>query len=229
MVATGSLVDTIVARLEARAHALTDVPPKHWLRIPATREDFFDVIEATEDQPYDLEFEDGTILARMSYALAAHEAIVANLLTFFGNAYHNDETVRVYGSSRLVYVAGFDRVYNPDVVVMKEPEDNFPDSGRPLALTNPMILVEVHSNSTEGYDYAHKLMCYKQLPSVQHILYVSQLKPFVTVYSRTDEEQQWLNADYGKLEMEINLGDLKVPMRDVYRKVVFGESVKAEA
>lgn len=229
MVATASLAETIAARLEARADALTNVHPKHWLRIPATLEEFFEVVEATEGQPFDLEFEDGIILARMSYATKPHEAVVANLVTALNIFYREDETIGVYGSARLVYVAGCNRAYNPDVVVVKEPEEYFARLGKPIALTNPTLLVEVHSNSTEGYDYAHKLMYYKQLPSVQHILYVSPLKPFVTVYSRTDEDQQWLNADYGKLEMEIALGDLKVPMRDVYRKVVFEESVKTGA
>ena len=227
MVATERLAEKIIARLEARAHALTDVPPRSWLRFRATLEEFFEVIEATEDQPYDLEFEEGIILARMRYATATHELIVANLLTLLGNFYRNDTTVGVYGSSRLVYVPGYERVYNPDVVAVNQPEAYFPNHDRPLTITNATIVIEVHSNSTEGYDYAHKLMCYKQLPSVRHILYISPLKPFVTAFSRTDEPQIWLNADYGKLELEIDLGELQLPMREVYRKVVFGESTNA--
>ncbi len=227
MVATESLAETIAARLEARADALTDVHPKHWLRIPATLEEFFEVVEATEGQPFDLEFEDGIILARMSYATETHELLVGNVVTLLNTLTRDEAETRVYGSARLIYIESCNRAYNPDVVVVAGPQAYFVRPGKPLAITNPAILVEIHSNSTEGYDYTHKLGCYKQLPSVQHILYISQLKPFVTVYTRTSEDQQWLNADYGKLEMEIDLGELKLPMREVYRKVVFGESAKA--
>lgn len=227
MVATASLAETIAARLEARADALTDVHPQHWLRIPATREEFFEVVEATEGQPFDLEFEDGILLARMSYATETHELIVANLIRLLGNHYLEDETVGVYGSARLVYVAGCNRAYNPDAVVVKKPEVYFARPGKPLAITNPMLLVEVHSNATEGYDYTHKLDCYQQLEAVQHILFVSQLKPFVALFSRTNQPQLWLNTACRSLDETIRLDDLTLPMREVYRKVVFGESANA--
>ena len=51
------------------------------------------------------------------------------------------------------------------------------------AVTNPTLLVEVTSNSTEDYDRGEKLNHYKQCPSVQAVLFVSHRLPRVTVIS----------------------------------------------
>jgi Uma2 family endonuclease len=67
------------------------------------------------------------------------------------------------------------------------------------AVTNPTLLVEVTSNSTEDYDRGEKLSHYKQCPSLQVVLFLSHRRPQVTAVTRTAEGWQ---------EREFRAGDL---------------------
>ena len=48
-------------------------------------------------------------------------------------------------------------------------------------MTNPRILVEVTSDSTEDYDYGEKLTHYKQIPSLAAIVIISHREARVDV------------------------------------------------
>ncbi|MEW5741347.1 MAG: Uma2 family endonuclease [Myxococcota bacterium] len=62
------------------------------------------------------------------------------------------------------------------------------------AVTNPTVLVEVTSPSTEDYDRGDKLSHYKQIPSVRAVLIVSHATPRVTVVER--EGASWRTTDF---------------------------------
>jgi Uma2 family endonuclease len=51
-------------------------------------------------------------------------------------------------------------------------------------LTNPRVVVEVLSRSTEKYDRSEKQAAYLAMPSVRHLVLVSQRGPRVEVYTR---------------------------------------------
>jgi len=54
----------------------------------------------------------------------------------------------------------------------------------PVALTNPVLLVEITSPSTEDYDRGDKLSHYRQIPSLQAVLIVSHTSKRITVVHR---------------------------------------------
>jgi Uma2 family endonuclease len=62
-----------------------------------------------------------------------------------------------------------------------------------LALTNPVLLVEITSASTEDYDRGDKLSHYRQLPSLQVVLIVSHSSRRVTVVQR--DAGAWVTRD----------------------------------
>jgi Uma2 family endonuclease len=71
----------------------------------------------------------------------------------------------------------------PDaIVVCGKREVSSTDSN---AVTNPTLLVEVTSPSTEDYDRGEKLRHYKHLKSLQAVLFVSHRRVQVTVVERT--------------------------------------------
>lgn len=61
-------------------------------------------------------------------------------------------------------------------------------------MTNPAVLVEVTSKSTEDYDRGDKLSHYKQLPALEVVVFVSHRQRRVTTVRRT--ESGWVEADY---------------------------------
>ncbi len=54
-------------------------------------------------------------------------------------------------------------------------------------MTNPTVVVEVPWKSTEAYDRGDKLAGYLALPSVQHVVLVSQRERRVETYMRRED------------------------------------------
>ncbi len=75
----------------------------------------------------------------------------------------------------------------PDAAVVCGKTLRAPDD--PIAVTNPSLLVEVTSPSTEDYDRGEKLRHYKSISSVREIVIVSHREPRMTVCRNNDDEQ----------------------------------------
>jgi Uma2 family endonuclease len=73
-----------------------------------------------------------------------------------------------------------DTDYEPDAVVNCGP----PAPGDAVAATNPVVVVEVLSPSTEHIDLADKLADYFRVPSIQHYLIVRALRREVIHHRR---------------------------------------------
>jgi Uma2 family endonuclease len=189
------------------------------LRLPATWEDYAVLVE---DAPYTIQFLNGEII--MSQASADHETIVGLLIWLFNNHYINLPDYRVLSSNVLITLPSSQGDFNADISVVKEPIDyGLTPSSKPssMRIQNPEIIVEVLSNSTRKFDLGEKLSYYKLIPSLQHILFVDQTRPYATTYSRTNVPDEWLNHDYRTLDLTVRLGTLELPMSAIYRKTVF--------
>src|SRR5687768_1908992 len=77
-----------------------------------------------------------------------------------------------YAAGLVVYVAAIDRGFLPDLVVICGAPAEAP--GKPGAVTNPSIVFEVPSSSTQSYDRTTKLEAYKQLPSLRAYVLLHQ-------------------------------------------------------
>jgi len=84
-------------------------------------------------------------------------------------------------------------VVYPDAVVICEQPAYF--QNRLDTITNPLVVVEVLSNSTEKYDRAGKFDLYRTLPSFKEYVLVSQEYKHVSVYTR-QPDNTWILRDY---------------------------------
>ncbi len=92
------------------------------------------------------------------------------------------------------------------------------------AVTNPTLLVEVTSKSTEDYDRGEKLSHYKQCPSVMAVLFVSHRRPHVTVVARTGAGWELREYRAGQnVELTGNL-ELVVPVDELYGGIVLEDA-----
>ena len=97
-------------------------------------------------------------------------------------------------------------------------------------MLNPLLLVEIISDSTASVDHILKLKLYKKIPSLKHYLMVQQKEAYVELYTRT-EGGQWLYSDREGSESKIGLEALgiELPLADIYRTVEFPVAPKVEA
>ena len=82
--------------------------------------------------------------------------------------------------------------YYPDVMAVCEPVD--PNS---LFQTQPVLVVEVLSSTTESKDRLEKLVAYQSIPSVKEYVLVSQDKVSVDIYRRHEDAWRLESLSYG--------------------------------
>ena len=105
-----------------------------------------------------------------------------------------------YAAGLVVYVAEVDRGFLPDLVVICGTPVEAP--GKQGAVTNPTIVFEVLSSSTQVYDRTTKLDAYQRLPSLQAYVLVHQHEARAEVFRRRPAEAK------GELEGEDHRGGI---------------------
>ncbi len=95
-----------------------------------------------------------------------------------------------------------------------------PSSAVVVSVLNPIMIVEVLSDSTEAYDRGQKFGHYRRLPSLRHYLLVSQSEPRLEVYSK-DDASAWMFTEAGAGE-SIKLRALEISLETdrIYRDPV---------
>jgi Uma2 family endonuclease len=77
----------------------------------------------------------------------------------------------------------------PDASVVCGPTERDPQ--KKTNVTNPRLLLEVTSDSTEEFDRSDKLEHYKQVSSLEVVVLVSHREPRVDVWSRSPGSSEW--------------------------------------
>ena len=162
------------------------------------------------------EYIDGEIYA-MSGGTRKHGLVIMNLSVAIGGRLINS-TCRAYPSDLRVKINDLRYVY-PDLSAICG-EEIFTDE-KETTLTNPTLVVEVMSPSSEKYDTGMKSTMYRSLPSLKAYLIVDQSRLFVQLYTRQDNG--WLLQEFDKLDQTISLPmiNAELPLSEVYRDIVF--------
>jgi Uma2 family endonuclease len=142
---------------------------------------FADYLALERDSEVRHEFDAGEILA-MSGGTARHSALAARMIIALGNTcapgctvFTSDMRVRVVATGRATY---------PDVSMVCGPIEYDPEDAARTTITNPALLVEVLSVTTEKGDRGNKWMHYQQISSLQEYILVSQ-DARVEIFRRT--------------------------------------------
>lgn len=141
-----------------------------------------DYLEAEDGAEIRHEYLNGTIHA-MSGASRRHNTISLRIARALDRQVGPDPC-RTYMSEvkvRVRTMAG-DFFYYPDVMVGCDPTDK-----HDYYLERPSILFEVTSPSTAAKDRREKLLAYQSLPSLEHYVIVSQERPSIEWFRRSDE------------------------------------------
>ncbi len=128
------------------------------------------------------EFALGEIYA-MAGGTPEHAALAASVLYFLQRDLPAE--CRAYTSDLRVRVSVADLTTYPDATIVCGKTERAPED--PLAITNPSILVEVTSDSTEDYDRAVKVGQYQRLPSVRSILLLSHRERRIDIVTRSKD------------------------------------------
>jgi Uma2 family endonuclease len=149
-------------------------------------------LEAEQASETKHEFLRGEVYA-MAGGSPEHAALAAAIITELGVALRG-HPCRVFSSDLRVRVDANDLSTYPDVTVICGTLTR--SELDPHAATNPILIVEVLSDSTEAYDRGEKFAHYRRLPSLREYLLVSQREPRLESYRRT-ATGEWMLSEAG--------------------------------
>jgi Uma2 family endonuclease len=162
------------------------------------------------------EYFDGRIVA-MSGGTSVHAAIAQNIGAHL--YFRVGGGCRVYQSDLKVRSAGANAFMYPDVLVLCG-EPGYVDRKRDV-VTNPTIVFEVLSPSTEKHDRTSKAAAYRAIESLRAYVFVAQQHPRVEVYTR-DGDGGWSCAVYQQYGDTVPLPAIgcELTLAEIYRNLV---------
>jgi Uma2 family endonuclease len=172
-------------------------------------------LEASSEQRY--EFFGGAVYA-MAGGPPEHSGIAANVIQLLGTPLAG-KPCRVFTSDLRVRVLETGLATHPDVSVVcgsleRDPEDSH-------TATNPVVIVEVLSPSTEQYDREEKFSHYRRIPSLQSYVLISQEEKRLEVFSR-NADGSWTLRETRSGVLEIAGIGCGLPVDGVYRDPLAG-------
>ncbi|MBI4705603.1 MAG: Uma2 family endonuclease [Deltaproteobacteria bacterium] len=159
---------------------------------PRLRLDYADYLRAERASEVKHEYLRGEIWA-MAGGTPEHGRLAANVIGELRAALVH-RPCAVFTSDVRVRVAETDRTTYPDVTVVCGERTTAPDDRD--ALTNPVVIVEVLSDSSEADDRGEKWAHYRRLASLRDYVIVSQRQRRLEIFHR-EEDDCWRFSEAG--------------------------------
>lgn len=173
----------------------------------------------SEEQATDKhEYHDGEIVL-MTGGTTNHNQIALNFCRKFPLTI-NEQDYYIYINDVRLWIDKYRLFTYPDVMVIK---------GKPIYegkgtinVTNPLIIVEVLSQSTMDYDRTDKFQYYRSIPEFREYILIDQYRFYVTQYFK-QEDGKWLFNDYHEAEAVLKLASdhFEISLPDLYERVDF--------
>jgi Uma2 family endonuclease len=182
-----------------------------------TPQEYYDLERVAE---YKSDFYAGEIFA-MAGGTIRHSRICTNLIRETGNRLKGTPCETFESNLRLKIKLSGLRNY-PDMSVYCGPFEYDEEDPSRETVTNPTVLFEVLSPSTEAYDRGFKSENYRRIPSLKAYLLVAQDKPHVEIYQR-QSDGSWLLREEDRLDAAIAIPPLgiELPLAEIYASVDF--------
>jgi len=182
---------------------------------PITVEDYLAQEVLAQDKS---EWINGKII-KMAGASANHNLLMGKLHARLLLALE-DLDYTVFMSDMKLWPTHSNNYFYPDVMVIKG-EPHFTDT-KQTAVTNPCLIAEILSTSTEGFDKNQKFTFYRTIPTLQEYLLIDQSHYRVELYRKVGD-RQWLLTELVDQNEVIILESVgvNITLVDLYKRVNF--------
>jgi Uma2 family endonuclease len=181
-----------------------------------TLEEYFD-LELSSNERY--EYWNGEVFC-MSGVSENHAQIETNLISSL-NPKLRERGCRVFPANMRINVPSLPPYRYADLSALCG-APRFEKIGGVDVLTNPTLIVEVLSDSTEAYDRGDKFTHYKSIPGLREYLLVAQHRPHITQYVKQDDGS-WRYNEINDLAARLWLPsvDCTLELNEIYQDVTF--------
>ena len=173
-------------------------------------------LQQEEAADYKSEYIDGQILP-MAGATTNHNQIALNISTELNFAFKRLD-YRVYMGDVRLWIPAKHKFTYPDVMMIAGEPEYF--ENRKDTITNPLVIIEVLSKSTQNYDREGKFAAYRTISSFQEYVLISQTKIYAEQFAKTGEKR-WSFREYDADDATITMNsvDFQLAFTDIYLKV----------
>ncbi|MGB2926559.1 MAG: Uma2 family endonuclease [Limnothrix sp.] len=178
-------------------------------------------LELEAQAEFKSEFFDGEIVP-MAGASANHNKLVLNLCRLLPLEIA-EQQYEVFMSDMRLWIPAKKHYTYPDMTVVRG-EPVYADN-KQMMLTNPCLIIEVTSASTESYDKSNKFDFYRSIPEFEEYILVDQKNYSVTQWTKR-EDGRWLLADHHGADKVLTFEsiDFEITFKDLYKRVTFAEA-----
>lgn len=178
-------------------------------------------LEKENNQKY--EYHDGFVIV-MAGGTRNHSRISTNITSkLFSVLEEKGDKCEVFNSDTKLGFQDKSKYLYPDAMVVC---GDIEESRHNQDITNPIIIIEVLSKSTEELDRKDKFGLYKQVPSLEYYVLISQDKPQIEVYRKMKVED---NKSLWQIEIITGIDkmlvfptlDIEISFSLIYKKVEF--------
>ena len=175
-------------------------------------------LKLEETAEFRSEYRDGEILP-MTGGTPNHNQIALNFSAVIKAALRG-QPYRVFMADLRLWIPQRKIYTYPDVMIASRPIELL--EGRKDTITNPAIVAEVLSKSTESYDRGKKFEHYRTLPTFQEYILIDQYRIHVEQFSKT-ESGKWLFSEYDGEAAVLSLTSVQfqILLPDIYEDIEF--------
>ncbi|BDM82667.1 Uma2 family endonuclease [Acaryochloris marina] len=171
-----------------------------------------------EQAEFKSEYHNGEILP-MTGASFNCDRIITHLCAYLLQALQG-KNYEPFSSDVRLWIAKYRKFTYPDLMVIQGQPQPYQD--RTDTLTNPKLIIEVLSKSTQDYDQGDKFKYYRSIPDLQEYLLINQYELDVQQYTKTDSDF-WMFRAYEADSDTIALTsiDVELAVAHIYAGITF--------
>ncbi len=170
-----------------------------------------------EQAAYKSEYVNGCVF-KLAGGTEAHNDITLNVAAYLRDKLRGK--CKTFANDMKVWVGEAGTFFYPDVTVVCGERKFY--KGRRDIVENPVLLVEVLSRSTEEYDKNDKFLTYRNIPSFQEYVLISQNRPAVQQFNRQTDGRWLHNATIGiSSKVYFESVNVELALEDIYDLVEF--------
>ncbi len=190
-------------------------------KLPQTEKRYYTPEEylALEETAIDKsEYHNGEIVT-MTGGTTNHNSIIINLIANLKFGLRGKD-YRLFTSDVRLWIPLTRRYVYPDIMVIQG-EPIYQENNQTV-VTNPLVIIEVLSNSTKDYDRGGKFLAYRSIPEFKEYILIDQYSYHIEQFAK-NSNGKWVLTEYDLEESILTLEsvEFQMPLKDIYERINF--------
>jgi len=180
-----------------------------------TPEEYLALEEAAIDKS---EYHDGEIIP-MTGGTTNHNSIIINLIANLKFGLRGKD-YRLFTSDVRLWIPLTRRYVYPDIMVIQG-EPIYHENNKTI-VTNPLVIIEILSNSTKDYDRGGKFLAYRSIPEFQEYILIDQYSYHIEQFAK-NSKGKWELTEYDSEDSVLTLEsvEFQIPLKEIYERINF--------